>query len=124
MSKVPPDPPLIEMKQEPEDESSTEGSSGSMTDSDDSEDLENSRKIQEFQEKVSYCFDSSFKKVIHDYVIDIILYYKCISFFILNTIISMNPCSVSQEMISRFTIIFLDSIARNNSILYSYIFCS
>lgn len=54
MSKVPPDPPLIEMKMEPEDESSSEGSSGSFSDSDDSEDLENSRKIQEFQEKVSY----------------------------------------------------------------------
>lgn len=54
MSKVPPDPPLIEMKLEPEDESSSEGSSGSVSDSDDSEDLENSRKIQEFQEKVSY----------------------------------------------------------------------
>lgn len=53
MAKVPPDPPLIEMKMEPEDESSSEGSSGSFSDSDDSEDLENSRKIQEFQEKVS-----------------------------------------------------------------------
>ncbi|CAI6363162.1 unnamed protein product [Macrosiphum euphorbiae] len=52
MSKVPPDPPLIEMKMEPEDESSSEGSSGSFSDSDDSEDLENSRKIQEFQEKL------------------------------------------------------------------------
>lgn len=56
MSKVPPDPPLIEMKIEPEDESSSEGSSGSFSDSDDSEDLENSRKIQEFQEKVSFRF--------------------------------------------------------------------
>ncbi|CAH1736719.1 bromodomain-containing protein 3-like isoform X2 [Aphis gossypii] len=53
MSKVPPDPPLIEMKMEPEDESSSEGSSGSFSDSDDSEDLENSRKIQEFQEKLN-----------------------------------------------------------------------
>lgn len=53
MSKVPPDPPLIETKMEPEEESSSEGSSGSFSDSDDSEDLENSRKIQEFQEKVS-----------------------------------------------------------------------
>lgn len=52
MSKVPPDP-IIEMKMEPEDESSSEGSSGSVSDSDDSEDLENSRKIQEFQEKVN-----------------------------------------------------------------------
>jgi bromodomain-containing protein 4 len=53
MSKVPPDPPLIEMKMEPEDESSSEGSSGSFSDTDDSEDLENSRKIQEFQEKLN-----------------------------------------------------------------------
>ncbi|KAL5235631.1 hypothetical protein ACI65C_003041 [Semiaphis heraclei] len=53
MAKVPPDPPLIEMKMEPEDESSSEGSSGSFSDSDDSEDLENSRKIQEFQEKLN-----------------------------------------------------------------------
>lgn len=53
MSKVPPDPPLMEMKMEPEDESSSEGSSGSASDSDDSEDLENSRKILEFQEKVN-----------------------------------------------------------------------
>lgn len=63
MSKVPPDPPLLEMKLEPEDESSSEGSSGSVSDSDDSEDLENSRKIQEFQEKVSYylgIFQNSF----------------------------------------------------------------
>ncbi|KAL4090494.1 hypothetical protein QTP88_025321 [Uroleucon formosanum] len=53
MSKVPPDPPLIDMKMEPEEESSSEGSSGSFSDSDDSEDLENSRKIQEFQEKLN-----------------------------------------------------------------------
>lgn len=59
MSKVPPDPPLLEMKLEPEDESSSEGSSGSVSDSDDSEDLENSRKIQEFQEKVSLIFKNS-----------------------------------------------------------------
>lgn len=53
MSKVPPDPPLVELKMELEDESSSEGSSGSFSDSDDSEDLENSRKIQEFQAKVT-----------------------------------------------------------------------
>ncbi|XP_050434145.1 bromodomain-containing protein 3-like isoform X2 [Adelges cooleyi] len=52
MSKVPPDPPLMEMKMEPEDDSSSEGSSGSSSDSDDSEDLENTRKIQEFQNQL------------------------------------------------------------------------
>ncbi|XP_050524118.1 bromodomain-containing protein 3-like isoform X2 [Daktulosphaira vitifoliae] len=52
MAKVPPDPPLIEMKMEHEDDSSSEGSSGSSSDSDDSEDLENTRKIQEFQNQL------------------------------------------------------------------------
>ncbi|VVC42045.1 Hypothetical protein CINCED_3A017924 [Cinara cedri] len=65
MSKVPPDPPLLELKMEPEDESSSEGSSGSFSDSDDSEDLENSRKIQEFQEKLNALQDQM-KKLIEE----------------------------------------------------------
>ncbi|XP_025411553.1 bromodomain-containing protein 3-like isoform X3 [Sipha flava] len=65
MSKVPPDPPAVELKMEPEDESSSEGSSGSFSDSDDSEDLENSRKIQEFQEKLDALQDQM-KKLIEE----------------------------------------------------------
>lgn len=76
MSKVPPDPPLIEMKIEPEDESSSEGSSGSFSDSDDSEDLENSRKIQEFQEKVSFIYYFNFK-----YIFRCLIYYYFQSIF-------------------------------------------
>lgn len=77
MSKVPPDPPLLEMKLEPEDESSSEGSSGSVSDSDDSEDLENSRKIQEFQEKVSY-YLGIFKNSFHvGFFVIIIIHFNC-----------------------------------------------